>query len=300
MTAKKKAALGRGLGALLESPQTDITTKDVDSGKFVAGAVASIPLNQIETNPFQPRTEFEKVALQELSDSIKEQGIIQPITVRKLGYDKYQLISGERRFRAAQLAGLKDMPAFIRIANDNQMLEMALVENIQRENLNAMEIAISYQRLMDECVLTQEKLSERVGKKRSTITNYLRLLKLPAEIQVAIRDGHISMGHARALINIDDKSLQLILLEQAIQEELSVREVERRAREAVNGDDDKKRPSAAKTSDLPEKYSEFRDSFSQDINSKIDIKRNKKGAGSIVISFKSDDELERLIEYLRK
>jgi len=228
MNSKKKA-LGRGLSAILESPETDITSTDI-SGNFVAGAVASIPIQQIETNPFQPRVDFEQEALQELSDSIREQGIIQPLTVRKMGYDRYQLISGERRLRASQLAGLTEVPCYIRIANDQQVLEMALVENIQRENLNALEIAFSYQRLLEECELTQEELSQRVGKNRSTVTNYLRLLKLPAEVQVCIRDGKISMGHARALLSIEDETAQVSIVHQIIENDLSVRDVEEKVR----------------------------------------------------------------------
>ena len=207
MPDKNTRALGRGLDKILGSPETDITSKDI-SGDFVAGAIAEIEINQIETNPFQPRTEFDETALRELAQSIKEQGVIQPVTVRKLGYNKYQLISGERRLRASKMAGLNKIPAFIRVANDEQMLELALIENIHRENLNAIEVAISYQRLIDECSLTQEEVSEKVGKSRSAVANFLRLLKLPPEVQLAIRDGHISMGHARALININDKEEQ--------------------------------------------------------------------------------------------
>ena len=207
----KKRALGKGLDAILSSPETDITSKDI-SGNYVVGAIADISIDKIEANPFQPRDSFNETSLKELTDSIIEQGIIQPITVRKLGFDKYQLISGERRFRAAKIAGLKEIPTYIRVANDEQMLEMALVENIHRENLNSIEIAISYQRLMEECELTQQRLSEKIGKNRTTISNYIRLLKLPAEIQIAIRDGELSMGHARAIINIEDEKLQLILL----------------------------------------------------------------------------------------
>jgi len=198
----KKSALGRGLSAILESPETDITSTDI-SGNYVVGAIANIPLKKIESNPFQPRNQFEKESLNELAKSIKEQGIIQPITVRKLGYDKYQLIAGERRLRATKMAGLKTIPVFIRVANDEQMLELALIENIHRENLNAIEIAISYQRLIDECKLTQEKLSDKLGKNRSTIANFLRLLKLSPEVQIALRDEFITMGHARALIPLE-------------------------------------------------------------------------------------------------
>ena len=199
----KKRALGRGLDAILSSPDTDITSSDI-SGNYVVGAVAEIELEKIEANPFQPRSDFEEESLEELALSIKKQGIIQPVTVRKLGFDKYQLISGERRYRASKMAGQKTIPAYIRVANDEQMLEMALVENIQRENLNAIEIAISYQRLIDECEITQEQLSNRIGKNRSTITNYIRLLKLPAEVQLALSSNQITMGHARALINIEN------------------------------------------------------------------------------------------------
>ena len=208
MPDKNTRALGRGLDKILGSPETDITSKDI-SGDFVAGAIAEIDIDLIETNPFQPRTEFDETALRELAQSIKEQGVIQPVTVRKLGYNKYQLISGERRLRASKMAGLTKIPAFIRVANDEQMLELALIENIHRENLNAIEVAISYQRLIDECNLTQEEVSEKVGKSRSAVANFLRLLKLPPEVQLAIRDGHITMGHARALININDKEEQL-------------------------------------------------------------------------------------------
>ncbi|HZX62867.1 MAG TPA: ParB/RepB/Spo0J family partition protein, partial [Bacteroidales bacterium] len=207
----KKKALGRGLSAILESPETDITSRDI-SGEYVVGAIAHIAVEKIEPNPFQPRMQFNEEELAELTLSIQAQGIIQPITVRKLGYDKYQLISGDRRLKAARLAGLTEIPAYIRVANDEQMLELALVENIQREELNPLEIAISFQRLLDECKLKQEELSQKIGKDRSTIANYIRLLKLPTEIQIAIRDKKISMGHARALITIDDVKTQLVIL----------------------------------------------------------------------------------------
>ena len=228
MTSKKKA-LGRGLDAILQSPDTDITSKDI-SGEFVAGAVASIPVANIESNPFQPRTEFEEVALKELAGSIKQQGIIQPITVRKLGYDKYQLISGERRLRAAQLIGLKEIPAYIRVANDEQMLELALIENIHREDLSPIDIAISYQRLLEELKLTQDNLSQKVSKDRATISNYIRLLKLPPEIQVALKQKQIGMGHARALITMADTDSQIRIFSRILKEGLSVREVEKAIR----------------------------------------------------------------------
>jgi len=296
MTQKKKA-LGRGLSAILESPDTDITSKDI-SGNYVVGAIAELSIASIESNPFQPRDEFDEDALNQLADSIKGQGIIQPITVRKLGYDKYQLISGERRLKASQLAGLERIPAYIRVANDHQMLEMALVENIQRENLNAMEIAISYQRLMEECGLTQEKLSDRVGKKRSTITNYLRLLKLPPDLQLAIRDEKISMGHARALINIQDVNIQLGLLTKIIKEGLSVRDVERlvKSEKTMPGSE---KTNPAKTREIPQKYTAIAQNIALNLNTKVQMKTNTKGSGSIVISFKSEEELDRIFAFLQ-
>ncbi|MBK6836730.1 MAG: ParB/RepB/Spo0J family partition protein [Bacteroidetes bacterium] len=227
--SKNKSALGRGLGALLENAKTDITTKATENAAVV-GTIAMIPVKNIEANPFQPRTDFEETALQELVDSIKEHGIIQPVTVRKLGFDKYQLISGERRFRSSQLVGLKEIPAYVRIANDQAMLEMALVENIQRADLNPIEVALSYKRLIDECNITQEQLADKVSKQRSTVTNFLRLLKLPAELQLGLKDKLITMGHARALINIEDKDLQLALFAKAVEENLSVRDIEELAK----------------------------------------------------------------------
>src|SRR6188768_2770008 len=215
-TMNKKPALGRGLSALLENAKTDITTKSVGETAAVVNTVSNIKLKHIETNPFQPRSNFEENALQELSESIRQHGIIQPITVRKLGYDRFQLISGERRFRASQMAGLTEVPAYIRIADDQEMLEMALVENIQREDLDPIEVSLSYKRLIDECNLTQEQLSEKVGKQRSTVTNFLRLLKLPAPIQKSLRDNEISMGHAKALINIDNEDRQLAIFAMAL------------------------------------------------------------------------------------
>lgn len=287
----KKRALGRGLDAILSSPDTDITSSDI-SGNYVVGAVAELELSKIETNPFQPRSEFEELALEELSISIKKQGIIQPITVRKLGFDKYQLISGERRFRASKKAGLTTIAAYIRVANDEQMLEMALVENIQRENLNSIEIGISYQRLIDECQITQEELSKRVGKNRSTITNYIRLLKLPAEVQLALRSNQISMGHARALINIDNIGSQLKILEKVIEQGLSVREVEKLVKELIN-------PLAK----LNEKVTvestpamiEYSNRISQVLGRDIQIKPGKKGNGKILIDFDSEEELRNLM-----
>ena len=294
---KKNRGLGRGLDAILQSPETDITSRDI-SGDYVAGAVAEIDINLIETNPFQPRTEFDEEALRELAQSIKEQGVIQPVTVRKLGYNKYQLISGERRLRASKLAGLAKIPVFIRIANDEQMLELALIENIHRENLNAIEVAISYQRLIDECSLTQEQLSEKVGKSRSAIANFLRLLKLPAEIQIALRDGHISMAHARALINIDDKESQLKLLQQIIEDELSVRQTEELANKAKSSENSKEQRK--QTNYLPDHFKAQIKTLSQALNTKVKVKRNLKGHGSVVIDFKNEAEFDRIIELFNK
>ncbi len=291
MPDKNRRALGRGLDAIMQSPETDITSKDI-SGDFVAGAVAEIDIDLIETNPFQPRTEFDETALRELAQSIKEQGVIQPVTVRKLGYNKYQLISGERRLRASKMAGLKTIPVFIRVANDEQMLELALIENIHRENLNAIEVAISYQRLIDECNMTQEEVSEKVGKSRSAVANFLRLLKLPAEVQIAIRDGHISMGHARALININDKEEQLRLLQQIIMDEMNVRQTEEMADKA-KGKADKERKQ---TNYIPEHFKSSIKRLSQTLNTKVKVKRNVKGQGSVVIDFKDEAEFDRIME----
>jgi ParB family chromosome partitioning protein len=298
MADNKKRGLGRGLDAILESPETDITSRDI-SGDYVAGAVAEIDINLIEANPFQPRIEFDEEALAELARSIKEQGIIQPITVRKLGYNRYQLISGERRLRASKLAGLSKIPAFIRIANDEQMLELALIENIHRENLNAIEVAISYQRLIDECSLTQEQLSERVGKSRSAIANFLRLLKLPAEIQIALRDGHISMAHARALINVEDKESQLRILQQIIEDDLSVRQTEELAQRAKTNVEEGKE-ARKQTNYLPEHFKAQIKTLSQALNTRVKVKRNLKGQGSVVIDFKNEEEFNRIIESFSK
>lgn len=293
----KRNALGKGLSALLDNAETDITTRG-ESGTLhpSVGNVSAIPTNQIETNPFQPRTDFDQTALQELAASIKEQGIIQPITVRKLGYDKFQIISGERRFRASKLAGLDVIPAYVRVANDQSMLEMALVENLQRNDLNAVEIGISFKRLIDECNLTQEELSDRMGMNRSTVTNYMRLLKLPPEIQSAIRDNKISMGHARAILGIPDITRQLLIFRQVMEKNLSVREVEELARENNNKTVSSK-GSAAKPK-LGFEYEKIQNVLSSHFGTKIHLRRNAKGDGSIVIPYENDTDLNRILELL--
>lgn len=294
MTKGKKRVLGRGLDAILKSPDTDITSKDI-SGSYVAGAIAEIAIEKIEANPFQPRTDFDEMMLREMANSIKAQGIIQPVTVRKAGFDKFQLISGERRLRASGMAKLKSIPAFIRIANDEQMLELALIENIHRKDLNAIEIAISYKRLIEECKLTQEQLSDKLGKNRSTITNFLRLLKLPPEIQVALRDSLISMGHARALITIDDEPQQVNLLKRVIRDGLNVRQVEELVRK-INFKRDLK---PEKRITIPDKFKEMPDILSHKFGTKVSLRRNNKGQGSIVISFRDDNELDKIISLIK-
>lgn len=306
MTIKKKA-LGRGLSALLENPDTDITTRDRNSSteenpisRPVAGAVSEIEIAQIETNPFQPRTHFEQDALIELADSIKQHGIIQPITVRKMGYDKYQLISGERRFRASQIAGLVKVPAYVRIANDQAMLEMALLENIQREDLNAIEVAVSYKRLIDECSMTQEQVSEKMSKQRSTVTNYLRLLKLPAEIQKGIVDKEISMGHARALISIEDKERQIAIFRMVVDKNLSVRQTEELVRSSSNTE---KAAPVAKKKDASEdevlsfEHQKLQNELKNIFHSKAEFKVQN-GKGRFVIPFDNEEELERIVQLL--
>ena len=298
---KKKSALGKGLGALLENASTDITSKK-NNQETVVGSIAMLSIGSIEVNPFNPRTHFEEEALNELAESIKTHGIIQPLTVRKMGRDNYQLISGERRFRASQLAGLTEVPAYIRIANDQTMLEMALVENIQREDLNAIEVALSYQRLLEECNLTQEQLSQKIAKGRSSITNHLRLLKLPAEIQAGVRDSLISMGHAIALVSAVDETFQIAVFNKILLEGLSVRDVEIIIRqghlnqEESDGDQDvdkkDKRPS------LESNQLAFKNNFSQKLSSKIDLKKTPDGNGKIIIHFDSDVDLNRIIELL--
>ena len=301
---KKRSALGKGLSALLENANTDITTKNTSTD--VVGSTAMLPIENIEANPFNPRTNFEKEALEELSQSIAIHGIIQPLTVRKLGRDKYQLISGERRFRASQLAGLTEVPAYIRIANDQSMLEMALVENIQREDLNSIEVAISYQRLIDECSLTQDQLSQKISKSRSSITNHIRLLKLPADIQAGVRDNLISMGHARALVSAGDESLQLAIFNKILLESLSVRDVEILIRqghlkpENSENIEDKKNKKTTIETELSGVQAVFKEHLTDKLASKIEVSKTVNGAGKIIINFNSEVDFNRIIEILNK
>ncbi len=350
----KKSALGRGLGALIKQSETEIADNR-------ANATDNIDIGQIEVNPFQPRTNFDREALEELAASIKQLGIIQPITVREIDGGKYQIISGERRYRASLMAGLTEIPAYIRHADDNNMLELALVENIQREDLDAIEVAISYQRLIDECSLTQENVSDRVGKKRSTIANYLRLLKLPAEIQLAIRERALSMGHARALVNIDHPDLQLQLFRDIVENDMSVRQVEIAARrinrpepepvakpepapepeaaiepntdeskvEGPETDEPSQMPEATGAANgtikpetkenrpdeevliyedpqpvsyMPEVDNEqyVKERLSECFGAKVDLRRDASGAGKVVISFRTDAELQYILQSAEK
>ncbi|UKN02597.1 ParB/RepB/Spo0J family partition protein [Paracrocinitomix mangrovi] len=294
----KKKALGKGLSALLESADSDVTTKSFGSERKVVGSVATIPIESIEANPWNPRTNFEEEALNELKESIENHGIIQPLTVRKLGRDKFQLISGERRFRAAQLAGLEEVPCYIRIANDQTMLEMALVENIQREDLNAIEVGLSYQRLIDECNLTQEKLSQKLGKSRSNITNFLRLLKLPVPIQVGIKEGLISMGHARALVSAGDEDTQINMFKKIIADGLSVRDVEALVK-GRKSDSPVTAPAAKESYSFDEDVVAFSNRLAEKLSAKVQLSANNKGKGKLVINFDSEDQLNAIIEKIQ-
>lgn len=303
----KKKALGRGLSALL-SDNTPDDKLDVDVQSPAkspvtappANGIAEIPIGEIEVNPFQPRTHFDQEALQELSESIKVHGIIQPITVRRLTANQYQLISGERRFQASKLAGLKTIPAYIRSANDQQMLEMALIENIQRENLNAIEIALSYQRLISECSLKQDELGERVGKNRATVTNYLRLLRLPPDIQIAVRDNKLSMGHARAIINVENPDKQLYIFKKTLSEDLSVRKVEELVREVSGkkGENTTQRSGEVSTGSANREISQLQSKLSSHFGTRVVVKSD--GAkGEIKIPFLSVEDLNRLLDILK-
>ena len=282
----KKPALGRGLSAILQNSDTDVTSVNTAP----AGSVSEITIGAIETNPFNPRTNFEKEALFDLRDSILAHGIIQPLTVRKMGHDKYQLISGERRYRASQLAGLKTVPAYIRIANDQNMLEYALVENIQREDLNAIEIALSYERLLSECELTQEELSEKISKSRSNIANYIRLLKLPSEIQAGLRDRLITMGHARALLALSSEEEQLLQYKDILEHKLSVRAIEEKVK--------RQKPATRSSTKQVPISAETKAALTSYYSTPIKIYQNKNGAGKIHLNFESEDELQRLVKLL--
>ena len=294
---KRKNALGRGLGALLDD-STNTSEKMSGSGAAGTGPVGEIPVSQIEVNPFQPRTDFNKEALEELAESIRVQGIIQPITVRQLSKNQYQLISGERRLQASKLAGLEKVPAYIRLANDQQMLEMALIENIQRENLNSMEIALSYQRLISECNLKQEELGDRVGKNRVTVTNYLRLLKLPPDIQIALRDGKLSMGHARAIISVENPAIQLSIFRKIISEDLSVRKVEALAREMAQGKSGENGVAKKNGSVISPEIKSLQHKLSSHFGTRIQLKADEKNRGEIKIPFVSTEDLNRILEIL--
>jgi ParB family chromosome partitioning protein len=292
MNTVKKSPLGRGLGALIEGVEKEVLEKKVEVN-------LQIDINSIDSNPFQPRTRFDAQALEELAASIRQLGIVQPLTVRETGDGRFQLIAGERRLRAARAAGLTHVPAYVRTADDTAMLEMALVENIQREDLDAMEVAITYQRLIEECNLTQEQLSDRVGKQRSTVANYLRLLRLPAEIQLGIRNKSLTMGHARTLVNIEDPTKQINIFYHVIQEDLSVRATEelvrhfqnQAAKDPARGDKRKK---------LNNEYGELAGQLSKLFASEVQFRINEKGRGKIVIPFSDNDEMERIIALLDK
>lgn len=298
--ATKKQALGRGLSALLKDPENDIQSVSDRNADKVIGNVVELELGAIEVNPFQPRSNFNDEALEELASSIRELGIIQPITVRKLDFNKYQLVSGERRYRASKKVGLDTIPAYIRIANDQESLEMALVENIQRQDLDPIEIALSYQRLIDEIQVTQEKLSDRVGKKRSTITNYIRLLKLHPIIQTGMRDGFISMGHGRALINIEKKKDQIELYERIVSGQLSVRDTEQLVKSYQEGK--LGNTTSKKTEDInreiPGYIAKGAESLKNHLSTKVDINTSSNGRGKIVIPFHSKEEFQRLRKLL--
>jgi len=284
----KKNALGKGLGALLENAKTDITSKPSNETNAQAGLISRINIDSITPNPFQPRIDFEKESLLELTDSIKEHGVIQPITVRKIGRDNFQIISGERRYQACKIAKIIEIPCYIRIANDQEMLEMAIVENIQRKNLNAIEIGLSYQRLIDECNLTHEQLSIKLSKNRSTISNFLRLLNLPVEVQKALRDSRISMGHARALLSFNSEAEILSGFKKIISESLSVRDAEKMNHK-------KKLPNEEKVI-LSSYELRMQNNISFQLKSDVKIKKNTNGKGQLVISFKNQDQLNEILD----
>ena len=287
MASQKKPALGRGLNALISD------AKEIQENSGVVH-FKEVSMDQIEANPYQPRANFEEEALQDLANSIRKLGIIQPITLRKLARDKYQIISGERRFRASKIAGLTMIPAYLREAGDEELLEMALVENIQRENLDPIEVALSYQRLMSEFEMTQEQVSIKVGKNRSTVTNMLRLLKLPASIQLYLQQGTLSIGHARALLALEDDQEKEMLAEQAIRYDFSVRKVEELVRE-LNAEGDARVQAGKKINRTPKEYKELKSALSHVFESKVSVNRSPRGNGKITINFTSDQDLERIL-----
>ena len=290
-SAKKKPALGKGLSALLQNANTDITNSTKKT--TLVGSISMIALSSIETNPFNPRVHFEKDGLIELSQSISAHGIIQPLTLRKMGNNKFQLISGERRYRASQLIGLEEVPAYIRVANDQAMLEMALVENIQREDLNPIEVAQSYERLLQECDQTQEELSKKMSVSRSSISNFLRLLKLPVLIQTALRDKKISMGHARALLSFDTEEKQVNAFQKILEQKLNVREAESMKSKTSSS-------SSKSKSLLSKQHLTFQNFFSDKLSSKVLINKTNNGNGKLSIQFNSDQDLNRIIEILKR
>jgi len=297
----KKAALGRGLSALLEDNTTPVTESSVNAIN-TGGQIGLIPIQQIETNPFQPRTHFDLVALEELATSIREQGVIQPITVRRLNSETYQLISGERRLQASKLAELVSIPAYIRTADDEQMMEMALIENIQREDLNPIEVALGYKRLADECGLAMEKIGEKVGKNRATVNNYLRLLKLPPEIQIGIRDKVISMGHARAIINVEDPVVQLSIYKDTVSGDLSVRKVEELVREVALQIKKKPIPPGAApvraTGNRHIHIQALEKEMGEKLGCRVKIQESVPGKGEIRLVFSSEEEFDQIVELL--
>lgn len=291
----QKQQLGKGLRALLNNIEAEVAQNQQQVIKELSSAVANIPIHEIEVNPFQPRKDFDEEALQELADSIKTYGLIQPITLRRLSVNAYQLISGERRLRASKKAGLEEIPAYVRIANDEEMLEMALVENIQRENLNAIEIATTYQRLIEEFNLTHERLSDRVGKKRSTVTNYLSLLQLPPAIQQGLKEGKISTGHAKVLNGIEDLAVQLALYNQTISNQLSVRVLEEKSKQLKEEKTEKLKPAKPI---MDGNYRKVEDDLIHFLDTKVQLKVMEKGKGQIVIPFQSDEDLNRILDLL--
>ncbi len=301
MSEKKKSVLGRGLSALLDSNDTTERTNqkqfsnNLGNPQQQGSVVMNIPLEQIEVNPFQPRTTFEEESLNDLADSIKVHGVIQPITVRKIENNKYQLIAGERRLRASKLAGKNEVPAFVRLASDQESIEIALIENIQREDLNPLEIAINYKRLQDECDLTQEELATRLGKNRSSVTNFIRLLRLPPDIQAGLRDEKITMGHAKALLAIDNPLLLLSAYKEVVHKGMSVRQTEELVR-TLESKPKKNSSAANKATAIPFTIKKMQDQLTTALSTKVLINRSNDGKGEILIKFYNNDDLDRLVE----